>query len=429
MGIFALILGLVCLAYLCLRGVPVVFASLICSTLVLVLTAVNVFEGLRDVFMPGFAGFVTKYFLIFFFGGLFGKIVEVSGAAETIARVVINKFGEKYVIVGVIVATAVLCYGGVSVFICLFAIYPLAVSLFKKADIPRRLFVGAYMAGGATFAMTAPYTPSVQNIIPTSYLGTHVSACAGPGVIVALFTAVLVTLWMQREVVKAKERGEHFVPHPDDYDLDEDAKRPSFILALIPLITLIVVLNVFKFSLEGSLVTGIAVATICYFASVPKNLEVIWKHVTDSTVGTAGVITSTSATVGFGTVVAASPAFESILPKITSLPLDPLITASVATAVLAGLAGSATGGLAIAIPIVSKIFIPMGVDADALHRVAAVGSSALDTMPHNGATVAFLNYSKTTHKEGYGNVFVCTVIITIMSLILLFILLALFGYM
>lgn len=429
MDILAIFLGLALLILLCVKGVPVILSSVVSASVVLLVSAADVQQGLMEQFASGLSGFVMKFFLLFFLGAVFGKLIEISGATESIARGIVNRFGEKYVLVGIIVTASVLCYGGVSVYVCLFALYPLAMSLFKKADIPRRLFAGAYMAGAGTFAMTSPFTPSVQNVIPAKYLGTTVGALPIHGTIVALFTAAFVIWYMHNQAKKLKKSGEHFIPLPSDVEIQENVKYPNMIISFIPLITLIVVLNVFKFSIEASLFTGIVVALICYLPYLPKNINEMWKHVSVATSDSVGAIMNTSATVGFGTVIAKSAGFASLIPIITNFEINPLISASVAVTVLAGMAGSASGGLGIAIPIVSEIFLPMGVSAEALHRVAAISSSGLDSLPHNGAVVTFLNYSKTTHKEGYWFIFVVSVLTTVASMILLLALMAVTGYM
>lgn len=429
MGTLILLIGLALIAFLALAGVPVVVASLLSGTVVLLLSSLDLYEGLAVTFMGGFSGFVTKFFLVFLFGAIFGKIVEISGATETIARVVVNKFGEKYIMVGIIIAAAIMVYGGVSLYVCLFAIYPIAMSLFKKANLPRRLFPAAYVAGTCTFSMTSPFTPSVQNIIPTKYLGTDVTALAGPGIIVTIFTAVMVIWWMQRMGAKAKARGEGFVPLASDVEVSEDSKRPNMIISLIPLVVLIVSLNVLKFSIEGALFTGIIAALACYFPYIPKNLTVLWKHVTVAISDGVTAIVNTSSTVGFGTIIAATPAFAAFIPVVTSIDVNPLISASIGVTVLCGLCGSASGGLGISLPILSEVFLPMGVNPEALHRVSAVAASGLDSLPHNGGIVTFLNYSKVSHKEGYKDIFVVSVIVTIISLVLLFGIMAIFGYM
>lgn len=167
-----LILALVAMTILAVIGVPILIASPVLGFFVALLSGLGLYDAMATTYMGGLSNYVLNYFLMFVLGALFGKLCEISGATESIAQAVVDKFGEKHIMLGIIVASAILAFGGVNLFVALFAIYPLAMSMFRRADIPRRLFPAAYIAGAGTFAMTAPFTPSTQNIIPTSYLGT-----------------------------------------------------------------------------------------------------------------------------------------------------------------------------------------------------------------------------------------------------------------
>lgn len=429
MAVFGMVLGLVLLIFFVIRGVPIIISSLISATVILLVSSANIQQGLMENFASGLSGFIKMFFVLFVLGAIFGKLVEISGATDTIARAVVGKFGEKYVMIGIAVTSAIFCFGGISVYVALFALYPLAMSLFKKADIPRRLFTGVYMAGAATFAMTAPFAPSVQNVVPTKYLSTTVAALPIHGIIIAIFQAIFVIWYMHHQMIKCKKNGEHFVPLASDVEVSDTGKRPNLIFSLIPLVTLITVLNVFKFSIEASLLAGIVACIICYFPYFPKDMSQIWKHVSVATSDGITAIMNTSATVGFGTVIAKSAGFASIIPIITELPIHPLISSTIVASLLSAIAGSASGGLGITVPIVAQVFLPMGVNPDALHRLLVVSSGGFSCLPHNGGIVTFLNYSKTSHKEGYNYVFVVTMVSTAISMVVLIALLALTGYM
>ncbi|MPM00145.1 hypothetical protein SDC9_46368 [bioreactor metagenome] len=430
MDILILILGLVILTLLALKGVPIIIASLVTSVLVLAISGANIYDGILTTYMTGMSVYVAKYFLVFFFGALFGKFCEISGATDSIAQGIVSRFGERHVMTGLIVAAAILGFGGVSLFVALFALYPLAMSLFEKANVPRKLFPGGYIAGAATFAMTSPFSPAVQNIIPTSYLGTTVSACAVPGSIAAVFMAVMVILYMNRQVAKCRDKGEGFEPiEGENHKIRSKEELPHIVIALLPMVLLIISLNVLKWKIEVSLLVGIASALVFYFKYLPKNFKALWKHVNSSGSDAISSIINTSATVGFGSVIASTPAFAAAITTVTGIGGNPLIAAGIATTALAGISGSASGGLGIAVPIVAKYFLPMGVNPEALHRVASVASGGLDSLPHNGFVVTCLNYSKTTHKEGYIHIFMVSVLFPLLELALLLVLIKLFGYM
>ena len=415
MELALLVVGLVLLTILAMRGVPIIVASLAAGVVVLLLSGMDVVSGISDSYMAGFSTYIKNYYMMFILGAIFGKLCEVSGAAESIARAVVNQFGEKYVILGIIMAAAILGFGGVSLFVALFALYPLAMSLFRRADIPRRLFPAAYIAGAGTFAMTAPFTPSSQNIIPMQYLGTTLSAAALPGVIASIFCAISVCIYMQWKVNKVRAAGEHFVPLAgEDFTVADDSSLPNIGIAILPMIILIVVLNAFGLPIIVSLFIGIICAVIIYFKWLPHSFAEMWNHVSSGASNGIMSIVNTAATVGFGSIVSATPAFAMLAGTITNLAQggNALLMAGISVAFLAGISGSASGGLGIAIPIVGEIFLPLGVSPEALHRVAVISSSSLDSLPHNGFVNTCLNYSKTNHKQGYFDIFVVSVIIT-----------------
>lgn len=422
---FILILALVIMTVLAVVGVPILIAAPVLACFVALLSGLDLYEAIAVTYMGGVSNYVLNYFLMFVLGALFGKLCELSGATESIARAVVNKFGEKYIVLGIIIASAILAFGGVNLFVALFAIYPLAMSMFRRADIPRRLFPAAYIAGAGTFAMTAPFTPSTQNIIPTSYLGTTLSAGVVPGVIGSIFCAVAVCVYMQWRTVQVKNKGEHFESIPgEDISIEENTALPNVIISLVPMIALIVILNVTDLPIIGSLTLGLLIAFVVYFKWLPHNFLAFWKHINAGAQNGIMSLINTAAIVGFGSTVTATPAFASMAAQIEGWGANgnAYLIAALAVAIMAGISGSASGGLGIAVPIAADIFLPMGVSAGALHRIAAVASSALDSLPHNGFVNTCLQYSKSNHAKSYFDIFIVSIVITIIELALVIVL-------
>ena len=418
MGIAMLVIGLVILTVLAILGVPIIVASVASSIFVLITSGQGILTGLTGGYMTSFANYVSNYYLIFVLGAIFGKMCEISGATESIARTVVNKFGEKYVVLGIIVAAAILGFGGVNLFVALFALYPLSMSLFKRADLPRHLFPGTYIAGAATFAMTSPFTPSTQNITPTSYLGTTLAAGVVPGLIGTVFCAVCVSIYMNWRAKKVKANGEHFVPMPyDNFKDDDNQDLPSLVVALLPLIILIILLNAFGLPVVTALFLGIVIAIIIYWKWMPHKFADMWTQISSGASNGISSLINTAATVGFGGVVSSAPAFATIATLIEQNAQNgnAYLTCAIAVAALAGVSGSASGGLGIAVPIVGEIFMPLGISADAIHRIAVVASSSLDSLPHNGFVCTCLGYSHCTHRESYFDIFVVSVLVTIVE--------------
>src|SRR5690606_37461823 len=161
-------------------------------------------------YMNGFAGFVQDWFPMFLLGSLFGKLMEDSGAAASVSHWIIARIGFKHALLAIVLACAVLTYGGVSLFVVAFSVYPMAVSLFREADLPRRFIPATIAFGSVTFTMTSAGSPEIQNWIPIRYLGTSPYAGWMVSLIVALFMAVAGYLWLQLMVRRAQQRGERF---------------------------------------------------------------------------------------------------------------------------------------------------------------------------------------------------------------------------
>ncbi len=336
MGILLIVIGLVIMTVLAVKGIPILWAALVAGVFVLATAGLNIVEGITVTYMTGFSGYIMNYFLMFVLGAIFGKLCEVSGASDSIAQAVVNKLGEKYVVLAIIVAAAILAFGGVSLFVALFTLYPLAMSLFKRADIPRRLFPGVYIAGAATFAMTAPFTPSTQNIVPMAYLGTTLSAGMVSGLIGTVFCAVVVCIYMQWRVGSVKAKGEHYVPLAGEVEESGVQKDlPGLIIALIPMIVLILALNVFGLNVVVGLFIGCVVAVVLYWKWLPHTMAEFWKQITAGAQNGIMSIANTAAVVGFGSIVTATPAFGTLAEIVQDFAQNGNAYAAVAISVVA----------------------------------------------------------------------------------------------
>lgn len=305
MSLFGIIIALVGLMYACMRGWNIVVAAPIFAIIVALTGGLEVLPAITETYMGGLVGFAKSFFLLFLLGAVFGKIMEDSGAAASVGNWVIKKIGTKNAIVAVVLATGILAYGGVSVFVVAFTIYPLAMGIFRKANLPKRLVAGSIALGSWTFGMTAfPGTPQIQNIIPTEYFGTTATAAPVLGIISGLLMFFGGSFYLNREARKAEENGEGFKIEEDssqkikdNAEVDEDL--PSFFLSILPLITIIVSLNIFKININVSLLLGILLALIMFYKKIENHIDTI-------NIGSRGsliAIMNTSAAVGFGTIV------------------------------------------------------------------------------------------------------------------------------
>ena len=413
--------GLGLLTVLTMRGMSLLVAAPLCALVVAALSGVPLLPqlvasaGQTDLvsgYMSAFAGFLKSYYLLFLMGAVFGKAMEDSGAATRVAKWAVQRFGADAALVAVVFACAILTYGGVSLFVVAFAVYPLAVGLFREAGLPRRFIPGALAFGSVTFTMTSAGSPEIQNWIPIEFLHTSPYAGWRVSIVVALFMAVAGYVWLRAMIAQAVARGEKFVGRSDD-PLVDARPLPNLVGALLPLATVLSVSFALHERLRQSalLIALTAGILVCWLAN-RRFFAGFSTAVAQGGVAALIAIGNTCAVVGFGGVAKLTSAFQSAVDGITSIPGHPLIGAALAVAVIAGLTGSASGGQGIALPILAPLYLARGVDPEALHRVVAIASGSLDSLPHNGYVVTTIRaICGESHREAYPAVGVTTVVI------------------
>lgn len=425
LSIVGLILAMFLLVFLAMKGIHVLAIGLICSSILAITSGMNIYTVLAESYMPGFTSFITSNFLVFLAGALFGKFMNDSHAADAIANWIVKKLGASKAVLAIVISCFVLAYGGVSVFVVGFTIYPIAISLFKEADLPRKMLPGVIGFGSVTFAMTCPGTLQIQNIIPGQTLGTSTMSGAVVGIIVGIFMFIVGYLWLNKMIKNEVAKGGHFVAREGEemVQLSED-EMPNVFFSFIPLVATIVLMNLLKLPAAVAIFIGIVIGIILLNKTYKP------KMIPDTFAGGAtsaiSAIANTSAVVGFGAVVKTIPLFQSILDVLLSIPGPALVSAALAVTIICGLTGSASGGLGIAIPLVGPTYVEMGVVPAALHRVAAIASGALDSVPHNGYIVTLLNLCGETHKDAYMPLFWLTVVLPFVSCALAIVLFELF---
>ncbi len=423
-----LIGGLGLLIVLTIRGVNILVAAPACALVVALTAGLPFFselagDGQSDFvtsYMSGFTGFIAAWFFMFLLGAIFGEVMAATGAADSIAHWIITKFGIQHAVLAVVAACALLTYGGVSVFIVAFSVYPMALSLFKEADLPRRFIPGTLAFGSVTFTMTSAGSPEIQNWIPIKYLGTDQYAGWPVSLVVAVIMALLGHVWLQRMIRKAVAKGEHFEDRNGDNFNRAYATLPNPILSLVPLTVVLATAFLFHETLKTSALIvalgGGVVAAMALNLSASSRMVAAWSR---GATGAVVAITNTAAVVGFGTVAKASPAFDVAVNAMIGLPGNELVGAAVAVTVIAGLTGSASGGQSIALPLLAPHYLGTGVDPGELHRVVAIASGALDSLPHNGYVVTTIRaICGETHRDAYGPLGKLTVIVPLVGLII-----------
>ncbi|KOS71533.1 citrate transporter [Lysinibacillus contaminans] len=415
-SLFTIIASLALLIFLALRGFSIIIIAPIASLVVILLNQMPILDSLQGNYMSGFMNFMKNYYLIFLFAAIFGKFMEDSGAARSIAEKLLTVMGRSNkfnALMAIVIICSFLTLGGINTYVVIFAILPIAKPLFKELNIPWHLFTGAFFFGIATFTMTMlPGSPSVQNIIPTKYLGTTTTAAPVVGIVATITIILLNCFYLKRQLAKSEARGETYenMKNPDKQDskaFEATVKKlPPFFLSIFPPIFLIITLNVFKVDILYTLMLTVFIAMIIFWKYIDNKLQAINIGATNTVLP----IINTSADVGYGTVIAATAGFGLITEMLANIPGSPLISLYVAIAALAGITGTASGGLGIAMETFVQTYLDLGVDPEALHRIAAIASGSLDSLPHNGAVITVLAVIGLTHKDAYKHIFFVSVI-------------------
>lgn len=435
MAYLGLLFGLILLIFFALRGVSIVLAAVICSLVVILTNDLPLADSLMQGFALGNLGaftFAGKFFLLFACGAIFGRVMGDSLAATSIAMAMVNAWGKDKVLWITTLACALLTYGGVVVFVVIFAIYPLGLRLLQEANIPKRLFTGAVALGAGTFTMTAlPGTPSIHNVIGSVGFGTDLYAGAMLGMVGSAIMLFGGMFYLERERKLAQARGEIFEPSPNDrvVDLKEQGHYPSWMASLFPIVVVLGTILLPRLMSEGggvmldfarsqpilwpcfALILGSVVAIVMFSQVRHRAFEVMSQGTQESIMP----LISTAAVIGFGGVVTQTMGFQSFITGMANLDFPPLIKLFTSVSLISGITGSATGGLQIFMQTMAPAYLELGYSAEVLHRIAVMASGGLDSLPHCGAVIAMLTITGMTHKQAYKDVAVVTIFIPIIA--------------
>jgi len=447
-GVIVIILVLGAMMVLAYRGV-----SLLLLTPALAILAVLAAEGgpllasYTQRFMKATGGFIIQYFPLFLLGAVFGKLMEASGSAKVLAIGIVRRLGQRRAILAVILSCATMTYGGVSLFVVAFAVWPIASALFREAALPKVLIPATIALGAFTFTMTAlPGTPSIQNAIPMPYFGTTLFAAPWLGLIAGIIMFGLGWVWLEW---RANAIGPGYGGGEEDTQEASHAEAPSIAVAAMPLVMVLVLNLVFTLVVIPAMETSylaeplygqteigallgiwsiIAALTLSSLALIAVN----WRRLSEQLRQTLDEgasdalkpIFNTASLVGFGAVISSLSAFTIIRDWVVTIGgNNPLISLAVGTSLLAGLTGSASGGMSIALATLGDTYLSMaraaGISPDLLHRVTAVATGGLDTLPHNGAVITLLSICGLTHKQAYADIAVVAVLIPVIALVIL----------
>ena len=431
------------LMFVAYRGFSVIlFAPVAAMGAVLLTDPAAVPPVFTGVFMDKMVGFVKLYFPVFLLGAVFGKVIELSGFSKSIVAAVIGMVGRQRAMLAIVLVCAVLTYGGVSLFVVVFAAYPFAAEMFRQSDIPKRLIPGTIALGAFTFTMDSlPGTPQIQNIIPTTFFRTDTWAAPVLGTIGAAFILAVGLAYLEWRRRRAAAAGEGYGEgHTNEPEPAADEALPHPAVAILPLVVVGALNLVFTsliaarygarhevalagmaqplvtqvpsvaaiWAVLGALLAGILTVLAFAYGRVARRFA----EGSKAAVGGALLASmNTAAEYGFGAVIAALPGFLVIREALRAIP-NPLVNEAISVTVLAGVTGSASGGMSIALAAMADQFIAgaeaAGIPLEVLHRVASMASGGMDTLPHNGAVITLLAVTGLTHRQSYGDILAIT---------------------
>lgn len=484
-GLLGVLLALGALIALAYRGWSVILLGPLAAAMATAFDAnAPILATYTQIYMPALGAFIVAYFPLFLLGAVFGRLMDDSGAARKIADSVSAALGPERAVLATVLACAALTYGGVSLFVVAFAVYPVADALFRQGGVPKRLLPAAIALGAFTFTMSAlPGTPAIQNAIPMPFFGTTPFAAPGLGLIAGAIMFVGGLLWLRGcqtwtraadpgapgyaaglprgAQERIRERIQERVPRQIDVPAASTATAtatggaPPLWLAAAPILVVIglnYLLSVQVFpaldtayladptyggvaidAVRGvwAIIVALCAAILLLLAAHPAH----WPTAKSSLMGGAEAsiipLFNTASLVGFGAVVAGLPAFELVRAGVDGVSDDPTLSLALSASVLAGLTGSASGGMTIALDALAVDALTAagadGTSPDLLHRITTLATGGLDALPHNGAVVTLLAICGLGHRDAYGPIFAVAVAIPVAALAAALVLGSVFG--
>lgn len=417
-----IVVSLVFIITLALRGWHIIILAPLAAIIAALFSNLNVLETLTGPYMTGFTNYARRFYLIFLMGTLFGKFMEDSGAARSIAHAILKLIGggadkPLRVLVAFALVPMALTYGGVSLFVVIFTVLPIARHLWQEADIPWHLFMLSFVFGAASMTMTMlPGTPQIQNIMPTKYMSSTPASAPVLGLMGAFVVFALNVLYMRYCVRKYKREGEHYVPPPGGVStttVDRGTPHPG--LSLVPMAAVLVFLNVpaVKVDVIYALGIGILVTMLLFWSRFDNLVDTITRGAANTVVP----IVNTCADVGYGMAISTTAGFRVVSAWLLTLPMHPIVSLSIATNIMAAITGSASGGMGIVLETLAPKYLALGLSPHLVHRIVVMSAGCFDAMPHNGAVITMLAVAGLTHRQAYKHIFVGHVLATLAALL------------
>ncbi|MBN8730483.1 MAG: GntP family permease [Acidobacteria bacterium] len=421
-SVAGIVVSLIVIVALALRGWHIILIAPLAVIVTALFSGMEILPLLTGPYMKGFVNYAGKFYLVFLTASIFGKAMEDSGAARSIALAILRLTGrgsQYNVLLAISAITLGLTYGGVSLFVVIFAVIPIARPLFRELNVPWHLFAAAFTFGLGSITMTMiPGTPSIINIMPTRYMTSSPTSAPLLGLLGAAVLVVFNLWYMRFALRRAVARGESYAATPAGGAATEPEAPgsqpvgPHVALCLLPPATLIVLLNVVKLDILVAMTAATAVCVALFWSRFGNLLDTLNR----GAVNTVNPIINTCADVGYGMSIAATEGFKTVSAWLLAMPGHPIISLSIATNIMAGISGSASGGLGIILETIAPKYLALGLSPDLVHRICVMSAGAFDALPHNGVVITTLAVAGLTHSNSYKHVWWGHVVATVIAL-------------
>lgn len=439
LNIIGLLAAIVVMAILCYKGVSIFLATLVASAIAILTNGVSIPDGMT-MYATGIAGFVQSYIFYFFVGTSFGAVMQDTGCAERLGSWILEKVGTKGVVPAVIIVGGLMTTAGISGYVVTFTVFPIAVVMWRGAKLPRHILPAVSSAGATIGAGFLPYSPLMNNVIPTEYLGTTIASGAFYGIVAAILAFVLSLLYYNRLI--KKKFGDPSLRTDVEVDAEyaivadvvgkagEKRDLPPMKNAAIPVLASVACLIILT---NLKLFTSMQTVLVSIFLAIVLTYLLNWKRIKKpgDTIkrGLSSATTTcmvTAAVLGFGGIVSKTPAYSALVQMVLGLNTSPYLTASISTNLLAGVMASAPGGIRMAMQTFGEYFVASGADLGAIHKIAVIAGLGLNTLPHSGTVINSLDFQKVSFKDGFWPIFVtsglvpsvCSLFLVVLAMIL-----------
>lgn len=411
-GVIGILVGLVFFIIAAMKGWNVLITSIVTAVIIAATNGMDIMGamlGTEKSYVTGLAGFVQKNLLIFMGAAILGEYIDKSGAAKSIASAIMSKVGTKspyLVLLAIAAVGALLTYAGISMFVAMFALIPLARPMFKQCNIPWHLFCAAWALAACSFTMAMiPGVPAISWINAANGCGVSMTAAPIMGIVGSIIAIIVSCLYIKFALKRAQDRGEVYEETEADKAADDSKPIPPLGIALLPLLLLIAIIIIgSQFGVPNvvyiAMVVAIVVCMIVFNKYIDSQRDVMGNGAKNS----LGPAVFTSAAVGVGTVAAAAVGFQIIQGAIFNMPGGTYVSAATLAAALGGIMGSGSGAVGIIATNFLEPYLATGVDPAALAKIIASSASIGGALPNAGAMFGMLAAMGLNHANSYRHI-------------------------